>query len=689
MLPIDTHRAELLFIGALLALLSSTLVAPAATRAAGSYYVATTGSDTNDGSFSRPWRTAQKAADTVTAGSTIHLRGGTYPGFIMRRSGQPGAPITFRPYPGERAVLTVAAGQKSAIYIHDWEGLVTDIAIRGLVVENVPGGNGAGAGIFVHNATRVTVHGNTVRYNRSFGLYLVDATETTISGNEITKNEIGIYVVRKGVGVRIFENHIHHNDRMTKNTSSLMHDDYGATGISLNQTSGALTISNNNIHGHRASSYDYGWDGSGIEIWGASNVNIEANRIYNNENVLETGTNGTIVCRNNRFVRNLAYGATTAGRSYGIFLRCAENMLVANNTLYGLYGFAFHISHHFGAHGGAIDGLRVQNNVTVSTGSTFPVYWIRSALPLSVVVDRNIAHNTTGGRIATVDGKGSTSSLATFRSWTGLELTSVQAEPRLLSPGSGDFRLAADSPAIDRGIVIPGVSSSYEGAAPDKGRHERPSSVLVSDAFSRTMTGGWGSAGTGGAYTLSGTASSYDTDGSAGRMHMNGRGQSRAALLHGVAARDVKMTVRLRTDKSGEGEHAYLVARQTGSAGDLAEYRARVRLGSSGAVFVRASRVSGGVETGIGAEVRVVGLSHAAGSWLRFRAEFTGTAPTAIRVRVWANGSAEPSSWAVSVTDTTGALQFAGALGVRSYLSTSAANAPLLVSFDDLIVVRP
>ena len=35
-----------------------------------------------------------------------------------------------------------------------------------------------------------------------------------------------------------------------------------------------------------------------------------------------------------------------------------------------------------------------------------------------------------------------------------------------------DFQLAPGSPAVDSGIVIPGVTDGYEGAAPDIGRHE-------------------------------------------------------------------------------------------------------------------------------------------------------------------------------------------------------------------------
>ncbi len=43
-----------------------------------SYYVSTTGNDSNSGTQAAPWRTIQHAADTARAGSTVNVRGGIY-----------------------------------------------------------------------------------------------------------------------------------------------------------------------------------------------------------------------------------------------------------------------------------------------------------------------------------------------------------------------------------------------------------------------------------------------------------------------------------------------------------------------------------------------------------------------------------------------------------------------------------
>jgi len=40
-----------------------------------SFYVSTTGNDSNPGTLTAPWRTVQHAADTARAGSTVNVRG--------------------------------------------------------------------------------------------------------------------------------------------------------------------------------------------------------------------------------------------------------------------------------------------------------------------------------------------------------------------------------------------------------------------------------------------------------------------------------------------------------------------------------------------------------------------------------------------------------------------------------------
>ena len=80
----------------------------------------------------------------------------------------------------------------------------------------------------------------------------------------------------------------------------------------------------------------------------------------------------------------------------------------------------------------------------------------------------------------------------------------------------------------------------------------------------------------------------------------------------------------------------------------------------------------------------VAGAELRAGTKLSLRLQVTGTSPTTIRAKVWADGTTEPATWQLSTTDSTAALQVPGSIGLHSYLSGSSTNVPSYVSFDDL-----
>jgi hypothetical protein len=102
-------------------------------------YVATNGNDGNTGTLNAPWKTIQKAANTVGAGSTVCIRGGTYKERLtIHVSGSAtGGYITFRSYPGEHAILD----GKGLAVPNGWSALIKIrnkkyIIIRGLELRN-------------------------------------------------------------------------------------------------------------------------------------------------------------------------------------------------------------------------------------------------------------------------------------------------------------------------------------------------------------------------------------------------------------------------------------------------------------------------------------------------------------------------------------------------------------------------
>ena len=112
------------------------------------YYVATTGSDTNSGTISSPWLTWGKAAFTAIAGDTVYFRGGTYKGdrnYLMKpNSGTASNYICFFNYPGETPILDFSSYSPGS-----WEYVIHPnnddyLHFKGLTVQNFQQKPGSG-----------------------------------------------------------------------------------------------------------------------------------------------------------------------------------------------------------------------------------------------------------------------------------------------------------------------------------------------------------------------------------------------------------------------------------------------------------------------------------------------------------------------------------------------------------------
>ena len=211
-----------------------------------------------------------------------------------------------------------------------------------------------------------------------------------------------------------------------------------------------------------------------------------------------------------------------------------------------------------------------------------------------------------------------------------------------------------------------------------------PQTIVAADSFGRTKAGSWWIADEGGLYSYSGTFSDFAVNGSAGTVRLPSAGASRAAFLFSPLVRDVEFSMIVSTDKKAAGGSFYIYAalrRQT----DGAAYRPKIRVAPDGSVFAHAGRFLPSGEASLGLEQKVPGLVHAGGVRLHIRAQAIGASPTTIRLRVWADGQPEPDVWHFMATDSTAALQNAGALGVLAHVAAGSSTAPLVVTLDDLL----
>lgn len=210
--------------------------------------------------------------------------------------------------------------------------------------------------------------------------------------------------------------------------------------------------------------------------------------------------------------------------------------------------------------------------------------------------------------------------------------------------------------------------------------------VLAKDDFARTSTTGWGTAETGGAWNLTGSPAGTVTNGTASLSVA--KGATRHASLPTLTRADADVRVTIGLDQAPEGGSTMVsaAARRTSSG----EYRATLVHSSTGKLNVQLVKVMGGTATTLKV-VTVPNYVVTPGSAAQLRFMVSGTSSVDLKAKVWAEGSTEPTDWLLTATDAAPEppLQTAGALSLVAYVSASATNAPVVVSFRTVSAVEP
>jgi CSLREA domain-containing protein len=207
--------------------------------------------------------------------------------------------------------------------------------------------------------------------------------------------------------------------------------------------------------------------------------------------------------------------------------------------------------------------------------------------------------------------------------------------------------------------------------------------LILSDDFGRTLSGSWGSVDQGATWSLTGTASDFSVSGSAAGITSSPAATREARVSVGGVV-DVSITGKLTVDRvpTGTNVFAYVLAR----ANSNSAYRASIRVATNGRVYAQLKKAVSNVESNVGSEIAVTGLTISAGMPISFRLEVIGTD---LRLRVWAASDTEPAAWTVTGSDSTATLQNAGSVGLRTYIGGSVSNGPVTWSLDDFRVRVP
>ncbi|HVM64989.1 MAG TPA: hypothetical protein VMU14_09020, partial [Acidimicrobiales bacterium] len=183
-----------------------------------------------------------------------------------------------------------------------------------------------------------------------------------------------------------------------------------------------------------------------------------------------------------------------------------------------------------------------------------------------------------------------------------------------------------------------------------------------SDTFQRTVASGWGKADSGGWWTVVGSPWAWSVAPGAGNVAVAGGAAERGYLSQfTVQDVDVVQTVVLPRCSAGGAECDAFVLGRYAPAYSPTYYEVGVVQGAGPDILLRARRSDGTV---LMSDIDT-GIPASAGAKVMLRVDFTGINPTTVHARAWLAGTTEPAAWQVSTSDSNGAQQSPGMVGVQ------------------------
>lgn len=438
--------------------------------------VATIGDDTGPGTPAAPWRTIQHAADTAVAGDVVCVRGGVYGERVsFSVSGAPGAPIRFRSYPGETAIvdgtgLTVPAAETALLLITSQH----DLIVQGFDVRNyrtsTSGRVPVGIRIF-GTAHDIELRDNIIHHIEHNGTgangtdahgIAVHGTSGTQSVNHIVIEGNELYALKLGSSEALVLNgnvenwSVTHNRVHDSNNIGIDVIGFEGTAPANDQARNGVIADNEVFNIDTYGNPAYGTDRSAgcIYVDGGADVIIERNRAHHCNLGVEIASEHASHATSRVTVRdNFIYANSEAGVALGGYDEqrgSTEACVIVNNTLFGNntsdgYGAELYIQ--FDTRNNVI-----KNNI-VAAG---PAGWlIRSWSPVMQgnVVDANLyaAAGAARWEWRGTDYTGANAFTA-YRGASGNDGNSIAGQdPALVDPTTGDLHLKDNSPAVGKG----------------------------------------------------------------------------------------------------------------------------------------------------------------------------------------------------------------------------------------------
>lgn len=205
-----------------------------------------------------------------------------------------------------------------------------------------------------------------------------------------------------------------------------------------------------------------------------------------------------------------------------------------------------------------------------------------------------------------------------------------------------------------------------------------PYTSLVSDTFTRVVgAGSWGTATSGQAWTVDGTAAQYSVTGTVGQIAVNALNVNFRARLATTDIGNFDQTVQATLPATPTGN--YIRIEQMFRWIDANNfYVLRTHIHTNNTVEVQLRRIFGGVDTQL--DAAIVEATHVAATAMNYRIRAVGSL---LQAKVWRNGTTEPADWELSTVDTS---MVTGQIGVNTFFHPSNTNPlPVNITFDNLV----
>ncbi len=466
------------------------------------HFVSTTGNDSNSGtSIGLPWRTIQKAANTVGVGSTVCVRGGTYAERVtFSVSGAPGQYTTFQSYTGETAIvdgtgLSVPAGNTGLFMVTNQSYLI----IKGFEIRNYKTSttNNVPVGLrIVGTAHHIEIRDNKIHHIEHNGTAMngtdahglsVHGTSGTQSVNNIIIDGNELYNLKLGSSEALVLNG---NVEFWQVTNNIVRDSnnigidiigFESTAPSNDQARDGLVAYNDVYNITSAGNVAYGTDRSAgcIYVDGGTRITIEYNKAHNCNLGVEIASEhqGTatsyVTVRNNFIYNNTDVGIGMGG--YDNQRGSTENCVIVNNTFYNnaaasdAWGSELYIQYD-------TRNNIIRNNIFhAKSGMPYILSW--SPVMTNNVMNNNLFYGGTTWQWKNVN----YTTYAAYQSGTGNDANSLNnVNPLFVNAATGDLHLQTGSPAINAGQTIPEAGSldidgqaRAQGASIDMGADEK------------------------------------------------------------------------------------------------------------------------------------------------------------------------------------------------------------------------